>query len=276
MNGIANELTLYFADAYAGRQSAPSAVQVQSVVERLVRRERTSMPGGHDVDDVAQDVLMLLWRAGRLRETTFVTDADAIAYVRRVVVNRLRSLRRAALARPVIQPTRDGELDVDDRLGEEAERSASFDAQLQQKLGSWRPDESLLTRERSAQLILTVELLARLTPQVAATRRAPFNETIQQVTPLLVSLRMRELTVEDGLRQLYGDGLFDDPSELERARARMHTTHCRVKAAWRDWIHAALSGHVSAPGVTTAQLRMLLNLVENLNQRDTGDAADED
>ena len=274
MNAIAGDLTCYFADAFAGRRSASTAVSVQSAVERIVRRERLSAALLYDADDLTQDVLLLLWRAGRLRPLSFATDAEAATYLVRTTRNRILSLRRAANARPTFQATRD--LNVDDQLGEEAERASSFDAQLQERLASWRPDMSLLQRERSAQLLLTLELLARLTPQVAATRRAPLSQTIQAVTPLLVSLRLRELTVDDILRQMDGDAIFDDAKALERARARVHTTHCRVRAAWREWVLAALAGQHVVPDTTRSQLTLLLNLVENLNQRDRGDVADGD
>jgi DNA-directed RNA polymerase specialized sigma24 family protein len=274
MNGIAGDLTLYFADAFAGRRTASTAPQVQNAVDRLVRRGRLGAALRSDADDLIQDVLLLLWRAGRLRPLAFATDAEALAYIHRTTMNRVLSMRRAANARPSFQSPHDEQ--NDDLLGEEAEKAASFDVNLQEKLASWRPDASLLEQERSLHVRMTLALLARLTPQVAATRRAPLSQTIQAVTPSLVPLRLRELTVDDCLRQLYGDALFDDARELELARARLHTTHSRVRAAWRDWVRDALSGRHVVPDTTRAQLSMLLNLVENLNQRETGEAADDD
>ena len=273
MNGIAGYLTRYFADAFAGRRTASTAAQVQSAVERLVRRERRGATVLYDADDLTQDVLLLLWRAGRLRRMEFTTDAEALAYIGRTTVNRMVSMRRAASARPSFQSPTDEQ--IDDLLGEEAEKAASFDVNLREQLASWRPDAALLDRERSLQVRMTLALLARLTPQVAATRRAPLSQTIQAVTPLLVPLRLRELTVDDCLRQMYGDALFEDAREVELARARLHTTHSRVRAAWRDWVRDALSGHHIVPDTTRAQLAMLLNLVENLNQRETGEAEDD-
>ncbi|MBU6160628.1 MAG: hypothetical protein KGO50_05865 [Myxococcales bacterium] len=274
MNGIAVALSSYCADAFAGRRAASTAASVQHAVERIVRRERLSAALLCDADDLVQEVLLLLWRAGRVRQVSFATDGEAASYIVRTTKNRIQSLRRAANARPTWQVPI--EVHVEDPLGEEAERAAAFDVNLQERQAAWRPDSSLLERERSEQLRLTLELLTRLTPQAAAARRAPFNQTIQSVTPLLVALRLRELTVEDWLRQMYGDALFEDERQLELARTRVHATHSRVRAAWREWVRDALAGKHHVPDTNYAQLALLLNLVENLNQRDTVDGAEED
>lgn len=274
MNGIAVALSSYCADAFAGRRAASTAASVQHAVERIVRRERLSAALLCDADDLVQEVLLLLWRAGRVRQVSFATDSEAVSYIVRTTKNRILSLRRAANARPIWQAPSD--VHVEDALGEEAERAAAFDVNLQERQAAWRPDSSLLERERSEQLRLTLELLTRLTPQAAAARRAPFNQTIQTVTPLLVALRLRELTVEDWLRQMYGDALFEDERQLELARMRVHATHSRVRAAWREWVRDALAGKHHVPDTTHTQLTLLLNLVENLNQRDTVEGAGED
>jgi len=274
MNGIAVALTSFCADAFTGRRAASTAATVQNAVERVVRRERLSAALLCDADDLIQDIMLRLWRAGQLRQVSFATDGEAASYIVITTKNRIASLRRAANARPAWQAP--NEVHVEDALGEEAERAAMFDANLQERLASWRPDSSLLERERSEQLQRTLELLVRLAPQVAATRRAPFNQTIQTVTPLLVALRLRELTVEDLLRQMYGDALFEDERQVELARTRVHATHSRVRAAWREWVRDALAGKHQVPDTTNAQLTLLLKLVENLNQRDTVDGAEED
>lgn len=268
MNGAANSLTVYFSDAYAGRRSAPSAPVVRTMVERVARRER-ALVQTDELDDVIQDVMARLWQAGRLRQVAFATDAEAMAYVRLSVVNRVRSKRRAERARPVLQSV-DEEVAGADGLGEEAERAAAMDADLRERLVSWRPDARLEAQQRSQQLVLVVALFARLTPVVASSRRSPMNQTILAVSPLLLPLRLREITVDDCLRDVYGDALFEDARELKLARARLHTTHSRVRTAWQEWVHDALSTS-STGGVSREELTLLMRLVENLNQRDAGE-----
>jgi hypothetical protein len=104
----------------------------------------------------------------------------------------------------------------------------------------------------------------------------PYVRCGEQTAAVPETLTPDELTVDDILRQTDGDAVFDDAKALKQARARVHTAHCRVRAAWREWVLAALAGQHVVPDTTRSQLTLLLNLVENLNQRDRGDVADDD